>query len=151
MTVQNFTASGSIGIHLDNNYYWTEQLYGRIYAQHCASHVVFDWTTGTSSTSTGSFERCDLDIYVNQGNAAFDGVVFQNGAFTGNSSLKIRGNFGEALPRSTSARRSGSAARSSIAESLLDIGVECASGTYTPQTIVFGATRTTRSSTATAR
>jgi hypothetical protein len=139
LTVQNFTKSGSIGVHLDNNYYWTEQFYGRVYAQNCASHVVFDLTSTTSSTATGSFERCEFDIYVNQEDANFDGVVFRNGAFTGNSSLKIRGNFGESGSAVTSAalRLSGT---STIAESLLDIGVECASGTYTPQTIVFGST-----------
>ena len=81
LTVQSFTGTGSIGVHFDNNYYWAEQLFGRIYAQDCASHVVFDWTSGTSTTSSGSFERCDLDIYIDQWDASFDGVVFRNGAF----------------------------------------------------------------------
>ena len=81
LTVQNFSKSGSIGVHFDNNYFWMEQLFGRIYAQNCASHVVFDWTSGAASTATGSFERCDLDIYIDQDGASFDGVVFQNGAF----------------------------------------------------------------------
>ena len=66
LTVQNFSGTGSIGVHLDNNYYWTEQLFGRIYAQYCTSHVVFDWTSSASTTSSGSFERCDLDIYIDQ-------------------------------------------------------------------------------------
>ena len=96
LTVQNFYQAGSIGIHLDNNYYWTEQLYGRVYASNCASHVVFDWTTTASSTSSGSFERCDLDVYINQNKGGFDGVVLRNGAFVTNGSLKIRGNFGYA-------------------------------------------------------
>jgi hypothetical protein len=122
-------------------------MFGRIYAQNCASHVVFDWTTSKSTTSSGSFERCDLDIYVNQVNAAFDGVVFRNGAFTGNGSLKIRGNFGEtgtAAVTSAALRLTGSqsttaySSASGIVDSLLDVGVECASGTYTPQTVVFG-------------
>lgn len=151
LTVQNFSQSGSIGVHLDNQYYWTEQLYGRIYAQYNASNVVFDWTSGTATTSSGSFERCDLDIYVNQDHAAFDGVVFRNGAFTGNSSLKIRGNFGESSSAVTSAalrltgyqNANGYPSYSGIINSMLDIGVECASGTYTPQTIVFGSTSNT--------
>lgn len=147
LTVQNFTESGSIGVHLDNQYYWTEQLFGRVYAQHCARHVVFDWTPpNSSSTSSGSFERCDLDLYINQDNAAFDGVVFRNGAFTGNSSLKIRGNFGgrstavdSAVLRLTGSQSTSSYSNASgIADSMLDIGVECASGSYAPQTIVFG-------------
>jgi hypothetical protein len=146
LTVQNFSVAGSIGVHLDNNYYWTEQLYGRIYAQYCASHVVFDWTSTTSSTSSGSFERCDLDIYIDQAHAAFDGVVFQNGAYTTNGSLKLRGNFGSSTTAVTSAalRLTGSQSAngysggSGIIDSSLDIGVECGSGAYTPQTIVFG-------------
>lgn len=148
LTVQNFSQSGSIGVHLDNNYYWTEQLFGRIYSQYCASNVVFDWTSSTATTSSGSFERCELDIYINQDHAAFDGVVFQNGAFTGNSSLKIRGNFGESSTAVTSAAlrltgyqsANGYSSYSGIVSSMLDIGVECASGSYTPQTIVFGST-----------
>jgi hypothetical protein len=147
LTVQNFYGTGSIGVHLDNNYYWTEQLFGRVYAQNCASHVVFDWTTSTSSTSSGSFERCDLDIYLDQVNAKFDGVVFRNGAFVTNGSLKIRGNFsssGSAL--SSAALRltgynsaNGYTSYSGLVNGMLDIGVECASGSYTPQTIAFGA------------
>ena len=146
LTVQNFTESGSIGIHLDNNYYWTEQLFGRIYAQNCASHVVFDWTSTTAATSSGSFERCDLDIYVNQEDANFDGVVFGNGAFVTNGSLKIRGNFGSsgstvssaALRLTGNQSANGYPSYSGITDGLLDIGVECGKGTYTPQTIVFG-------------
>jgi pectate lyase-like protein len=149
LTVQSFSQAGSIGVHLDNNYYWTEQLFGRIYAQKCASHVVFDWTSGTATTSSGSFERCDLDIYINQDGGGFDGVVFRNGAFVTNGSLKIRGNFGYSSSTVTSAalRLTGSQSvngypsASGIVASMLDIGAECATkaGTYVPQTIVFGA------------
>ena len=154
LTVQNFTGAGSMGVHFDNRYYWTEQLFGRIYAQKCASHVVFDWTTpsmsstGTSTTSSGSFERCDLDIYIDQDGGAFDGVVFQNGAFVTNGSLKIRGNFGysgsavtsAALRLTGSQNANGYPSSSGIVASMLDIGVECATkaGNYVPQTIVFG-------------
>jgi hypothetical protein len=146
LTVQNFTTAGSIGVHLDNNYYWTEQLYGRIYAQNCASHVVFDWTSATASTSSGSFERCDLDVYIDQDDAAFDGVVLRNGAFITNGSMKIRGNFGSSTTSVSSAALhltgyqsvNGYSGGSGIIDSSLDIGVECGSGDYTPQTIVFG-------------
>jgi hypothetical protein len=147
LTAQNFYGTGSIGVHLDNNYYWTEQLFGRIYAQNCTSHVVFDWTTSASSTSSGSFERCDLDIYLDQVNPKFDGVVFQNGAFVTNGSLKIRGNFGSSgSPVSSAALRltgynsaNGYTSYSGLVDGMVDIGVESSSGSYTPQTIVFGA------------
>jgi hypothetical protein len=147
LTVQNFYGTGSIGVHFDNNYYWMEQFFGRIYAQNCTSHVVFDWTSSTSTTSSGSFERCDLDIYIDQINAKFDGVVFKNGAFITNGSLKIRGNFGSSSAAVTSAAlrltgnqsANGYSSYSGIVDSMVDIGVECGSGSYTPQTIVFGA------------
>jgi hypothetical protein len=110
LTVQNFYGSGSIGVHLDNNYYWTEQLYGRVYAQNCASHVVFD------------------------------GVVLQNGACISNGSLRIRGNFGvSSSPVKSAALRLTGAQNvngydnvSGITSAMLDIGVECASGDATP-------------------
>ena len=154
LTVQNFYGTGSIGVHLDNNYYWTEQLFGRIYASNCTSHVVFDWTSATATTSSGSFERCDLDIYLDQINAKFDGVVFQNGAFVTNGSLKIRGNFGSSTAAVSSAAlrltgyesANGYSGYSGIINSMVDIGVECGSGDYTPQTIVFGSTKNAISS-----
>jgi len=146
LTVQNFSQPGSIGVHLDNTYYWTEQLYGRVYTQNCASHVVFD-CTGTAATSSGSFDRCELDIYIDHWSANGDGVVFTNGANIGNGSLRIRGNF-SAIPASVSSavlRLTGSlpsghdySGGSGILNGLLDIGVECGSGTYTPRTIMFG-------------
>jgi hypothetical protein len=147
LTVQDFYGTGSSGVRLDNNYFWTEQLFGRIYAQNCTSHVVFDWTTSTSTTSSGSFERCDLDIYLDQVNAKFDGVVFQNGAYISNGSIKIRGNFSSSGSAVSSAAlrltgyqsANGYTSYSGIADSAVDIGVECGSGAYSPQTIVFGA------------
>jgi len=147
MTVQNFSGTGSIGVHLDNAYYWTEQLHGRIYTQNCESHVVFD-CTGTAATSSGSFERCDLDIYIDHWSANDDGVVFTNGAYTGNGSLRIRGNFSSSTSAVSSAvlRLTGSlpsghdySGSSGVINGLLDIGVECGSGANTPRTIAFGA------------
>jgi hypothetical protein len=151
VTVQSFTGTGSIGVHFDNAYYWTEQLRGRIYVQYCTSHVVFD-CSGSLTTSSGSFERCDLDIYIDQLDAYYDGVVFRNGAFTGNGSLRIRGNFASytsalssAVLRLTGSTPSGRtyASSSGIANGMIDIGVECGSGTYTPQTIAFGSSANT--------
>jgi hypothetical protein len=109
--------------------------------------VVFDWTSSTSTTSSGSFERCDLDIYVNQDSAKFDGVVFQNGAFITNGSLKVRGNFGASSSAVSSAALrltgyqsvNGYTSYSGIVDSMVDIGVECGSGTYPTQAIAFGA------------
>ena len=147
LTVQNFTEAASIGVHLDNAYYWTEQLHGRIYAQQCTSHVVFDSVPAAGvTTATGSFDRCDLDVYIDQADAAYDGVVLQNGTFIVHGSLKIRGNFAASAKTVSSAvlRLTGSTtATSGIIDSMIDIGVECGAGTTTPsyaaQTIAFGA------------
>jgi hypothetical protein len=87
-------------------------------------------------------------------------VVFRNGAFITNGSLKIRGNFGYSASAVTSAALrltgSGSAngypSASGIVASMLDIGVECPTktGNYVPRTIC-SAPATTRSTAATAR
>ena len=150
LTVQNFSEAGSIGVHFDNAYYWTEQLHGRIYAQSCTAHVVFD-CTDEQGTQSGSFDRCDLDVYIDQVEPEFDGVVLQNGAAIGNGSLRIRGNFASSTssvssavlrltgqtPANTAVKYQGA---SEILNSMLEIGVEIPTGTGTAQTVVFGAT-----------
>ena len=153
--VQNFTAgTTSKGAWLDDCYYWAEQMSGRIYSSNCTAGIVFDVNGGVAATgahvnATGSYERCNLDLNVNQGTSTFDGVVFQNGAFVVNGSVRIHGNFGSSSSVLTSAvlRLSGStpsgitdATTSSISNSMLDIGVECddSTGTNGPYTIYFG-------------
>jgi hypothetical protein len=150
--VQNFTGSGSRGCWFDNQFYWTEQLGGRIYAANCTAHVVFDNAPGGAATSSGSFMRSDLSIWINQYNPTYDGVVFQNGAFDADGSLVLRGNFGTNNSTLTSAvlRLTGSTpagitivTNSGLRTCHLDIGVECdlnPTGGYTfaPSTIQFG-------------
>lgn len=149
ITIRNFTIPGSVGFWFDNQYHWTEQLQGSIFASNCASNVVFDNAPGgATATATGSFERMDLIIGVNQGNPSFDGVVFRNGAFLVNGNLRYRGNFGGAgssltsaalrLTGSTPAGYTSGTTFSVISNSFIDIGVECASAAFNPQTIVFG-------------
>jgi hypothetical protein len=70
ISVQNVTGSGSIGVHLDNTYCWTEQLQGRIYAKTCSTNVMFDNSANASGQATGSFERLVLDIFVENNGAA---------------------------------------------------------------------------------
>jgi hypothetical protein len=149
-TAQNFTGAGSKGIWFDNQYYWTEQLQANIYAQNCTAHVVFDNAPGAASTATGSFERCDVVIWINQYNPNYDGVVLQNGAFFMDGAFALRGNFGTYTSALTSAvlRLTGTSPAgespstgSIINRCRLDIGVECdqSTGSNAPQTINFGA------------
>ena len=88
-SVQNFTVTGSIGAHFDNEYYWTEQLHGDVFAVNCASHVVFD----TGNTGTNSFARAHLTLWIDQSNANINGVVLQNGAVIYDGAIGIFGNF----------------------------------------------------------
>lgn len=123
--VRNFSAAGSIGFHFDNQYNWTEKLHGVIFAANCSSHVVFDVTTSTST----SFMRMRLGIYIAQGDPAQDGVVFRGGAGANYSEIYIGGNFLASSAALTSAvlRMTGqlAGAYSGISYSHLKIGVEC--------------------------
>ncbi len=148
IAVQNFTGAGSKGVWLDNQQFWTEQLNAYIFAENCTQHVVLDRAAGAAAGATGSFERCNLTVFINQIGPSFDGLVLQNGAFIVDGSVIIRGNFGTFNSSLSSAalRLTGnnpSGGYSSISYSHLDIGVECdlnpAGGyTFAPYTINFG-------------
>lgn len=148
---QNFTAgTTSKGGWIDNVYLFTEESVIDAVVTNCTENFVFDvhYTGSPSANVTGSFDRGDITVYVNQSNPAFDGVVWQNGALMIDGKLTIRGNFnssGSSLTscvlRVTGATPAGAAlaSDSNIGNSMVDVGVECASGSFTPQTIVFGA------------
>lgn len=146
---QNFTAgTTSKGCWLDNRFFWTEQAYGRVFTENCTAGTVFDVSAG-NTTNTGSFERCNLELYTDQGLPASDGVVFQNGAFVQDGILGLYGNFGTSASPLTSAalRITGStpagvaqAAVSNISNSVLNIGYECdqVTGSNAPFSVFFG-------------
>ena len=149
IAVQNFTIAGSNGVLFDNQYYYTEQLSGTIYAFNCVNHVVFN--VGGATTSTQSFARPDLTIYINQGNANYNGVVVQNGALLYDGEIHIRGNFLNSSSAVTSAiltvtgtvpaGHGGAGQYSAIQSCNLDIQVETyyqVGWTNAPQTIVLG-------------
>jgi hypothetical protein len=146
--VQNFSKPNDKGAWFDNQYTWTEQLHGKIFASYCTQHVVFDNNNG-GANSTGSFERSDLSIFIDQNNAAFDGVVFQNGTYIADGALSIEGNFmgsksavSSAVLRLTDVAPLGHAdagTYSNLVTSSVNIGVENdATSGNTPYTIFFG-------------
>ena len=92
IAVQNFTATGDIGAHLDNQYYYMEQLRGDIFISNCTNGVSFD-ANSTSGTVTGSFYRANLNIWLNQNTYTYNGVTFLNGTYIQDGALHIRGNF----------------------------------------------------------
>lgn len=146
VNIQNFAGTGSIGVHIDNTAYWTEQLHGIVNVNNCQSGVVFDVT----SNGYNSFARTDLDIYIGA-SVGQNGVIVQNGGYIYDGSLTIRGNFASSSTTSMSnavltLTGSGSAGNpndptssySGIQYCRLDIGVETPANTHTPQTIYFG-------------
>ena len=146
LTVRNFkNYAGSIGVHLDNNYYWTEQCYGRVYAQGCLTHVQFDNSANTSGSATGSFDRAVLDLFTDQQGAG-NGVTFAGGAFAGNARLGIYGNYSTSTTQYSVLLLTGSngAGHSRIYDSTLNIGAELDDTAHTaPYTISFAASSNT--------
>ncbi len=147
--VQNFTTAGSFGALFDNQYYYTEQLTGRVYAANCANMVGFN--VGGATTSTNSFARVDLDVYVNSNiSGGQNGVVIQNGALLYDGSLRIRGNWIGSSSALTNAvlylasstipvGHSGAGGYGGLTSMHLDIQVEGTNGyTYNPYTIYDG-------------
>jgi hypothetical protein len=142
ITVANWhNYAGSIGAHFDNRYFWTEQLYGRIYAQSCGTGVMFDNSAGTSGGATGSFERMKLEIILDQAGSG-DGVTFNNGAFTANHELSIRGNFSTSTTQYAALRLTGSngGGSSRMTCGILNMGCELDDTVHTaPYSIYFNA------------
>lgn len=142
-----FNGANGKAVLLQNTYYWTEQLQGKIRAEWSTQHIVFDVNTAGASTRTGSFMRLNLDASIE---GSGDGVVFQNGTYPTHGRLSIVGNFqgSNTAPVTTAILRlTGSVpaglndtASSQIYNCELYMGCE-ATGTYTPQSIVFASNK----------
>lgn len=143
---QNYTVSGSDGVIFDNQYYWTEKIRAKINASNCTRGVRFTQNPAVpgTPTSTGSFMRSFLDIYVNQGSPSYDGIVWEKGTYCPGSILDWKGNFGgsntgsaltSAAVRVTGSSPSGSADSgtfSSIQVGAMFADFECSAFTFTP-------------------
>jgi hypothetical protein len=145
--VRNFSGAGSIGIHLDNQNAWTEECFGYFWLSNNTQNLVFDVSGATTSTNSFGYNNFDVLLLAKQNQ---DGIVFQNGALYYNSRLAVKGNFQGTSGANTSAAlritgtvpagHPGAGNGSKIAQSRLDVTVECtsATGSNAPQTIVFG-------------
>lgn len=159
VAVQNWTSgTTSKGAWLDNQYWWAEQAEGTIYASNCRSHVVFDNSTGisTGANATGSFDRMNLNVYINGGPfngdpfgfGSGDGVVFQNGATTADFALLLGGNFYSSTTQYAVLRITGSNGSNSsfIENGVVNFGAELNDVINTaPYTIAFGSSSNTMS------
>ena len=135
LAVTNFSGAGSIGAHFDNQYFWTEQLHGKIFTDNCTQQVVFDNSANVSGGATGSFYRAVLDIFVNDvGNQ--DCVAFRNSAVIADGNIGIYGNSAKTAGTNTAAvLRMGT--NCGIYNGTLNIGVELGGSGNAPQTINF--------------
>jgi hypothetical protein len=132
--IRNFTAAGSVGLHLDNSVSWTEKLraYG-IMLSNNATCCLIEQSTGTSS-----FEYCHLDAhcYLASGQSA---VVVQGGA-QWDGAMTLAGNVQDgATAYLTITGSSSGGAFSKIYDAQFWLRAETG-GTITspPQTINFG-------------
>jgi Pectate lyase superfamily protein len=94
IAINKFQGSGSKNFWFDNQYNYTEQTTGRIYARAGTANVVFDNSANPNGTADNSFDRTILDIFIDSDGVG-DGVVFQNGALMFDGRLGIYGNFTE--------------------------------------------------------
>lgn len=145
-TVQNYTFAGSVPTRFVNRSWFTEGSVIRVSSVNCVSAPVFDVSV-VAGTVTGSWYRGDIEIYVDQVDATFAGVVWQNGAFMVNGKFTLQGNFASSTEAVTTAALTltgstpgGAAIESSsgLGQGFVFIGVECGSGAFTPMSIKFG-------------
>ncbi len=147
VAVQNFTGTGSMGVHFDNQNYWTEEMRAYVWATNCTAHVVFDVSGEDTSTNSFGYGEYVFEILEKAGQ---DGVVLQNGAVPYNGSMKIRANFQGSESANTAAvlRITGTVPAghpnaggySALKSMHLDVQAECtdATGSDAPYTIYFG-------------
>ena len=140
--VINSSGTGGKGVWFDNNYYWTEEAKGFIYAQGCS--VVLDNSTGVSLSAgcTGSFDRWNVTTKINTLGLC-DGMVVQNGAISVNHgpTAAVTGNMSTGLSSYAALRINGSngIGHSYLTDGPFTMGVECDDTVHTaPQTIAFG-------------
>jgi hypothetical protein len=141
-TSRFFQGSGSKGIWFDNQYFWAEQMRGRVFAQQNTSNVVFDNSANVSGSATGSYKGTLLDVVLDCKGVG-DGVILQNGAVLYNHRLGIYGNmdYSPSTKRwalTITGSKAGQFSRIQAGEVYVGMEVNGISGTQ-PGTINFGA------------
>jgi len=150
VAIVNFTGGNTcINWWADNQWGIGEQAAGLVYS--AGGSVLVQWDqnpAGGSTMCSGSFERPDMTIIMNQLGAANNGCVWNNGTYITNSSMNFLGNFGgtnsgavtSAVFRAQGSTPAGSGdgpagSIVSNAQWFGNVGVECAGPfTFTPTT-----------------
>lgn len=133
--LQNMGANGP-NMKFENAFAYSERMVAQIDSENSSPNILFT----QSGAGTGSYDRADLDLWVTQGNTAYDGVQMTNGAQIVNGKTFIGGNFQSAgsAPASAVLRLAGAGA--GLIGGLAVVGPECdGANTFGPQTINFGA------------
>jgi hypothetical protein len=89
--VRNFQGTNSKGVWFDNQYYWCEDMAGRVWVQKNTNNVLFDNSANLSGQATGSFARTNLVITLDAKGVG-NGLILQNGAQIYGSNLSLLGN-----------------------------------------------------------
>jgi hypothetical protein len=89
--VKSFQGSGSSGIWFDNQYFWTEDMYGHLFVEQNTTNLIFDNSANQSGSATGSFARPDLTVVLDAKGVG-DGLVLKNAAQYYGGKLMLAGN-----------------------------------------------------------
>jgi hypothetical protein len=148
--IRNFTGTNGVGLHVDNNIWWTEKMRGRhIVTSNCTTHVLMEKTgTGTDSLA---YSEYDIHMYIASATnlPAQTGLVIQGGVnpyanrfwLTGNVEPGASSTTIPTFMSITGTDGATSPSASKIQDSLIFIRAETSATTsYNPETINFGLT-----------
>lgn len=77
--VRFFQGTNSKGIWFDNQYFWTEDMYGHLFVEQNTTNLIFDNSANLSGQATGSFARPHLTVVLDAKGVG-DGIVLKNTA-----------------------------------------------------------------------
>lgn len=136
--IKNFTGTGSVGLNMENAFFWTEKADVLVKTRNCTRAA--QWTT--SGAGTTSFGYGSFDISASPATNQQDGIAVLGGAWIYHGRLRLRGDFTSGASATTAAalriQGQNSGATSSKVEGChVDVQVECApNGANAPTTII---------------
>jgi hypothetical protein len=148
--IRNFTGTNGVGLHVDNNIWWTEKMRARhIVTSNCTTHVLMEKTgTGTNSLA---YSEYDIHMYIASATSlpAQTGLVIQGGVNPYANRFWLTGNVEPGVSSTTiptfmsiiGTDGAASPSASKIQDSLIFIRAETSATTsFNPETVNFGIT-----------